>query len=426
LNPPLWLQGVGLLAGPQQSPSCCDALIAADGALLAWGDGATRQAQALGLSPRLAGGWLLAPVLVDPHSVLEQPWGGRAEDLNSLAAAAAAGGYGTVALLPWASPWRDQPEMLGLGWAAPLNLERWGSFSLGGADQELAPHGDQLAAGAIGLAGTDQIPPLALLERGLLLGEMGQSPVLVAPRDAGLTAGGFVREGVETLRAGWPPDPVLSETLPLQSLLGLAALRPEVSLALMNVATAAGVALLRQAPRRPLATVGWWHLLADSGNLDPRAIGWRLNPSLGSPADREALITALAEGLLTAVAVHHLPLDAEEMVLPPDQRRAGLAGHGGRHGLVLPMLWQELVQRRHWPVEQLWQALSWGGSQLLGQEPEQLSPGCRRWLLFDPTHAWSWSREEGASRAANQPMGGRQLVGAIRASGLTPADQWTL
>jgi hypothetical protein len=31
-----------------------------------------------------------------------------------------------------------------------------------------------------------------------------------------------VRERVEALRAGWPPDPVLSETLPLQSLLALA------------------------------------------------------------------------------------------------------------------------------------------------------------------------------------------------------------
>ena len=426
MTPPLWLHQVELLAGPRQSATSCDALLAPDGSLLAWGEGATQQAQALGLAPRLAKGWLLAPLLVDPHSVLEQASGGRAEDLASLAGAAAAGGYGTVALLPWASPWRDQPEKLGLSWPAPMQLELWGSFSIGGADQELVPHGDQLAAGAIGLAGTDQVPPLALMERGLLLGEMGRSPVLLAPRDAGLSGGGFVREGVETLRAGWPPDPVLSETLPLQSLLSLAELRPEARLALMNLATAAGVGLLRQAPRRPMATVGWWHLLADSGNLDPSAEGWRLCPSLGGPRDREALITALADGVLTAVAVHHLPLDAEEILLPLDQRRAGLAGHGGRHGLVLPLLWAELVGRRSWPVQRLWQALSWGGSELLGREPEQLRAGSRRWLLFDPNYGWSWDRQGCPSRAANHPMGGKQLVGGIRASGLIPAAQWTI
>jgi dihydroorotase len=423
---PLWLHQVQLLAGPGQAIAPGDALIDADGRLIAWGEEAARQAASLELSPTPAQGWLLAPALVDPHSVLEQPLGGRAEDLDSLAAAAAAGGYGTVGLLPWASPWRDRPERLGLRWPAPMDLPLWGSFSQEGADQELAPHRDQLDAGAIGLAGSDQVPPLALLERGLLLGEMGPHPVLVAPRDGTLTGGGFVREGVEALRAGWPPDPVLSETLPLQSLLSLAELRPSVNLVLMNLSTAAGTTLLRQAGRRPQATVSWWHLLADSGNLDPTAEGWRLRPSLGAPEDREALINGLADGVITAVAVHHLSLDAEEQLLPLDQRRPGVAGHGARHGLVLPLLWQELVRARGWPVERLWQALSWGGSALLGRPPEQLNLGSRRWLLFDPDHAWTWQRDDSLSQAANQPLVGQTIRGAIRASGLMPAAQWSL
>lgn len=427
---PLWLQQVQLLAGPGQPLSRADALIDANGALISWGEPAGQQAAALGLSPTAAQGWLLAPMLVDPHSVLEQPWDGRADNLASLAAAAAAGGYGTVALLPWASPWRDRPERLNLNLNPPgpelEALQRWGSFSLEGADQELAPHADQLAAGALGLACHDQLPPLALLERGLLLGEMGPRPVLVAPRDGSLTAGGFVREGVDALRAGWPPDPVLSETLPLQSLLTIAASRPDAALRLMNLSTAAGVALLQAAQHRPLASVSWWHLLADSGNLDPTAEGWRLHPSLGTPDDRHALITALADGVLTAVAVHHLPLDAEEQLLPLDQRRAGLAGHGAPRGLVLPLLWQELVGRRRWRVEQLWQALSWGGSQLLGMPPEQLRLGSRRWLLFDPDQPWSWEPNSALSRAANQPLRGHTINGAVRATGLTPAAHWTL
>jgi dihydroorotase len=430
LTRPLWLQQVQLLAGPGQPLSRADALIDAHGALLSWGEPAEQQAATLGLSPTAAEAWLLAPMLVDPHSVLEQPWDGRAENLTSLAAAATAGGYGTVALLPWAGPWRDRPERLHLHQNPPAPeppaLQCWGSFSLEGADQELAPHADQLAAGALGLACHDQLPPLALLERGLLLGEMGPRPVLVAPRDRSLTGGGFVREGVDALRAGWPPDPVLSETLPLQSLLTLAASRPEVALRLMNLSTAAGVALLRAARHRPLASVSWWHLLADSGNLDPTAEGWRLHPSLGTPDDRHALITALADGVLTAVAVHHLPLDAEEQLLPLDQRRAGLAGHGAPRGLVLPLLWQELVARRGWPVEQLWQALSWGGSELLGLQPEQLRVGSRRWLLFDPHQPWTWEPGHSLSRAANQPLGGKAINGAVRATGLTPADHWSL
>ncbi len=427
MTPPLWLRRVQLLTGPGQGLQRQDALIDGQGCLQGWGESAARRASELGLEPIAAHGWLLAPTLVDPHSVLEQPFEGMAESLDSLALAAAAGGYGTVALLPWAQPWRDRPERLqGLAWPDPLRLMLWGSFSAEGADAELAPHGDQLAAGAIGVAAGEQAPPLPLLERGLLLGELADRPVLVPPRSAALCAGGFVREAVETLRAGWPPDPVLSETLPLQSLLALAAARPASRLTLMNLSTAAGIAQLRAAPAAPPCTVNWWHLLADSGSLSPAQVGWRLVPSLGSPRDRQALRTAALEGLISAVAVHHRPLDAEEQLLPLDQRRPGLAGHGARHGLVLPLLWRELVEAHGCSVEQLWQLLSWGGSAVLGLPPERLELGSRRWLLFDPTQRWTWSRAESLSRAANQPRLGAPITGAVLATGLREPASWRL
>ncbi len=44
-------------------------------------------------------------------------------------------------------------------------------------------------------------------------GEMKNRPVLFAPRDKTLQAGGMSRESVHTLRAGWPPDPVESEII---------------------------------------------------------------------------------------------------------------------------------------------------------------------------------------------------------------------
>jgi dihydroorotase len=175
---------------------------------------------------------------------------------------------------------------------------------------------------------------------------------------------------------------MVSETLPLASLLATGSLSGSNNLVLMNLSTAAGVDLLEQQRSRPrdgdplpMASVGWWHLVTDSGQLDPAAEGWRLVPSLGSPRDREALIAGLASGVITAVAVHHSPLDAEEQLLPLDQRRPGVAGHGAPRGLVLPQLWQELVARRGWTPAQLWQVLCWGGSQLLGETPERLEIG---------------------------------------------------
>ena len=420
LNPeqPLLLHQVQLLEAEGAPLRHGDVLIQA-GRLTAIGGDAAAQATACGAQVLNAQGWLLAPPLVDPHSELEDPATGSAESLASLERSALAAGYGTVALLPRALSWRDRPERLqGLAPLGRLQLLLWGSFSHGASGADLAAHGDQLAAGAIGLAEADQIPPLALLERGLTLGECGRAPVLLAPRDPSLSQGGFVREGVEALRAGWPTDPSISETLPLQNLLAMARRHPQRRLQLMNLSTAEGVGLMRELPaeQRPEATVCWWHLLADSGSLDPIAEGWRLVPPLGTPADRLALQQALADGVITAVAVHHQALDAEEQLLPLDQRKPGVAGHR----FVLPCLWQELVVKRGWSAAQLWHVLCFAPARLLGMAPPSLSLGSDQWVVFDPGCPWQPNQDAWGPQAANQPAAVASLTGQVLASGLIP------
>ena len=425
--PRFWLQNLSLLEAPDQPQRRGEALIAADGSLLGLDQKAQALGQQAGLAPDDGQGWLLAPTLVDPHSVLESPLLGRAETLQSLAAAAAAGGYGQVALLPWGQPARDHPEALNLHWPEPMRLHQWGSLLAKGeaADQplRLAAHGDLLNAGAVGLAGDAELPPLGLIERSLQLGECSNHPLLLAPRQRQLAGGGLVRERVEALRGGWPVDPPSSETLPLASLISLQQNHPQQQLVAMNLSTHEATSALRAAAQAPLATVHWWQLLQDCNSLNPAGIGWRLEPPLGAPQDRNALIEAVADGTITAVAVHHVALDSEEDLLPIDQRRAGLAGHGA----VLPLLHQALVQQGPWSIAQLWQALCWGPCTLLGLPTERLGPGCRRWLLFDPEASWPWPAGGLGSRAANQPLAADTwLKGKIRASGLWAPSRWSL
>ena len=173
---------------------------------------------------------------------------------------------------------------------------------------------------------------------------------------------------------------------------------------------------LRTDPLPPLASVCWWHLLADRGTLLGGDASWRVRPSLGGASDREALRRALADQLIRAVSVHAVPLDAEDMLLPPDQRPPGLSGHH----LVLPALWDALVRNGGFSLEQLWQGLSFGPSALIDQPPEELAVGSRRWLLFDPGHTWQVRHDdEAAPMAANLALLNREMQGRVIACGLS-------
>ena len=402
------LRGVQLLQAPGSALQRTDVLFDG-GTLVAMGADAGAAAGAGTEEQQAPPQWLLAPMLVDAHSHLEDPQQGSEDILASLSADALAAGYGTVALLPRALSWRDRPERLTLQAPAGLKLLLWGALTTASAGEQLAPLGDLLSAGAIGLSDGEALPPLPLLERVLQLGEADGAPLLVAPRDLALTQGGFVREGVDTLRLGWPADPYSSEVMPLHSLLALA--QRAANLRLMNLSTAAAVELLQAAAVKPAASVCWWHLLADHSGLDPLAEGWRLVPSLGGRHDRAALREALRSGLLQAVAVHHSPIDHEDHLLPLDQRRPGVAGYQA----VLPALFQSLVKGDGWQLEELWQVLCWGPAAFLGLQPEVVEPGGCRWLLFDPDAPHQPQR---GSLAANQPLAMAQLQGQVLATGL--------
>tara|TARA_B100000965_G_scaffold166071_1_gene138406 strand:+ start:1199 stop:2455 length:1257 start_codon:yes stop_codon:yes gene_type:complete len=388
-----------------------------DGVIKAFGEKAIKSASINGIKPQKAKNMLLAPCLVDPHSFLESPFSGKEEDIHTLIKKATFAGYGQIGILPRSFLWRDQIEsIISLKTIkSEVSLHLWGGFSLGGKGLSLSKHSELLRNGAIGLADDDSMPPIEILKQGFSLGEMKGAPVLIAPRDKTLQAGGMSRQSVETLRAGWPPDPIESESLPLVQLLGLHKQYPEIALRLMNISTSEGVQALKNAHSKPMATVLWWHLVTDNSNLSPFDIGWSVTPSLGSPKDRASLVKGLEENILTAISVHSTATDDAEIKQAANKRKKGISGYN----LVLPLLWDQLVRRSGWKVEKLWEKMSFGPSQLLNQDEEKLSIDSNRWLLFDPEKKWIQSKEDNHSTTAtNQPIKEKTICGKVIDCGL--------
>ena len=213
-----------------------------DGIIKAFGKKALQDAELIKIKPQKAKNMLLAPCLVDPHSFLESPFNGKEENIHTLIEKARCSGYGQLGILPRGDLWRDQIEsIISLKTIkSEVLIHLWGGFSLSGKGISLSNHAELLKNGAIGLSDDDFMPPIELLRQGFLLGEMKNSPVLFAPRDKSLQAGGMSRQSVDTLRAGWPPDPVESKVLPLIQLLELHKQYLEVELRLMNISTSKG------------------------------------------------------------------------------------------------------------------------------------------------------------------------------------------
>ena len=388
-----------------------------DGIINAFGKNAFKNAKHLGIKPQKAKNMLLAPCLVDPHSFLEAPFNGKEEDIYSLIKKAKFAGYGQLGILPRGDLWRDQLETIISIKAikSEVLIHLWGGFSLGGKGISLSRHSNLLQNGAVGLADDDFMPPIELLKQGFLLGEMRKSPVLLAPRDKSLQAGGMSRQSIETFRAGWPPDPVESEILPLIQLLELQKQYPEIALRLMNISTSEGVSILKNTSSKPMSTVLWWHLVNDNSSLSPVDIGWSVAPSLGSPKDRASLVKGLEDNIITAISVHSTPTDDSETKQPANKRKKGISGYD----LVLPLLWDQLIRKSGWEVEQLWTKISFGPSQLMNQTEEKLSLNSNRWLLFDPEKEWVQSNEEKhLTTSTNQPIKGQKIYGKVIDCGL--------
>ncbi len=394
-----------------------EAVLIKDSVIKAFGSKALQNAELLGIKPQKAKNMLLAPCLVDPHSFLESPFNGKGESIYTLINKATFSGYGQLGILPRGDLWRDQIEsIIALkSIKSEVLIHLWGGFSMGGKGVSLSKHIELLQNGAIGLSGDDFMPPIGLLKQGFSIGEMKNSPVLFAPRDKVLQAGGMSRQSVDTLRAGWPPDPIESEIIPLIQLLELHKQYPDIALRLMNISTTEGVSILKNSSTKPMATIFWWHLVNDNSSLTPFDIGWSVTPSLGSPRDRASLIKGLEDNVLSAISVHSTPSDDSETKLPANKRKKGISCYN----LVLPLLWDQLVRKSGWEVEKLWEKISFGPSKFLNQSEEKLSLNSNRWLLFDPDKEWYQSNEEKHLTAAtNQPIKDIKILGKIIDCGL--------
>ncbi len=368
------------------------------------------QAMAASLSPAVdevcldAQPWVLAPGLVDLYTQPGEPGFEQRESLVSLRAAALAGGFTRVGILPTTQPPADQPMQL-VYWRSRL----WHPYAVlaGTTLPELA----ELAPLAAAFCHNEPLPSWPTLRNVLNYVQPFGKPVLLWPQVASLAQGGVIYEGAAAAHLGLRSLPQAAETLAVAGIIEILRHVP-TPVHLMRLSLAHSVELVRSAQAQGLpltASTTWQHLILTEQELHRFDPHLRLSPPLASANDREALVEAVAAGTL-AVATDHQPYTYEEKQVPFAQAPAGAIGLE----LALPLLWQTWVATGRWSALQLWQALSQRPAAVLHLPPPQLTLGKPlEAVLFNPHATWTVNAASLKSQSQATAWWGQTVTGQV-------------
>ena len=377
-------------------------------------------------------GLVLGPGLVDLYSHSGEPGFEERETLATLFAAATAGGFTRLNILPDTTPPLDNPAGLaklqqqwqqvrgteafltGLPGLTQLpQLSFWGAITLGVQGQQMTELAELAAtSGVVGFADGQPLENLALLRRVLEYVKPLGKQIALYPCNRELAGNGVMREGSYSIRFGLPGNPAIAQTTALASILELvAAIGTPVHI--MRVSTARGVELIQAAKARGLpitASTTWMHLLLDTRAISSYNTSLQIEPPLGNPEDLVALRQGLRAGILDAIAIDHSPYAYEEKTVAFESAPPGAIGLE----LALPLLWQHLVEEKEFSALELWRCLSTRPTECLQHTPKPIAPGEPANLtLFSPQQPWTVENQTLQSRSNNTPWLGQQVNGRV-------------
>jgi dihydroorotase len=361
-----------------------------------------------------AQGLVFAPGLVDLYSYSGEPGYEERETFQTLGASAIAGGFSQVAILPNMKPSLDNPSTLTLIQQKLARLDPqqspqfhfWGNLTLDGKGEQLTELAELAETEIIGFTDAKPLRQEGLLQRALEYLQPLKKPVALFPVNLTLRGNGVMREGAASIRFGLPGDPVMSESSAIASILEMVS-ATQTSVHLMRISTARGVELIAEAKSRNLpitASVSWMHLLLNTEKIGSYNPNFHLNPPLGNEFDRLALIQGVKTGIIDAIAVDHRAYTYEEKTLAFAESPTGSIGLE----LVLPCLWQNLVETGYLTALELWQALSINPLKCLG-----LTETHQDYLLFDPMANWTVDGSNLKTLGRNTPWLGDSIQGKV-------------
>ncbi len=372
-------------------------------------------------------GKIVASGLFDMHCHFREPGQEYKETLETGSRAAVAGGFTGVALMPNTKPVIDGP--LGAAYLRhnarelPIDIEIVSAMTLESRGETLAPFGKLSSYGVKAVSDDGRAVPDSRMMR--LVFEYAASFDLLLIQhceDASLSEGGVMNEGAYSALLGLKGIPEAAETITLSRDLLLMEylqahkLNPPVSAPKYHVAhvsTRKALDLVRQAKADGMQVtceVTPHHFtLTDQDLYEAGEKGnFIMKPPLSSRDNRDAVLEALADGVIDAIATDHAPHARHEKECPPDQAAFGVIGLETSVGLTF----SELVHTGRINEYRAIELLSSNPRTIMGLPPVLFEPGQpANFTFIDPEENWTFTESDIRSKGRNSPFLGRTMKG---------------